>query len=139
MRKGSTMPTEKKEESKMGLSFSIRRGRLLIYQATIRMLSNPEYIRFLFNSKERRIAIQSCEAIDRNAIRLTKPIGGERFQYEISSSPLLSVIYKSCQWNPDQTYLVYGRLFKRNHLVDYQLDSAIQIAADQFIDPENVY
>ena len=133
------MPTEKKEESKMGLSFSIRRGRLLIYQATIRMLSNPEYIRFLFNTKERRIAIQSCEAIDRNAIRLTKPIGGERFQYEISSSPLLSVIYKSCQWNPYQTYLVYGRLFKRNHLVDYQLDSAIQIAADQFIDPENVY
>mgnify|MGYP007070214089 CR=1 FL=1 len=122
----------------IGLSFNIRRGRLLIYHSTIRALGNPEYIRFLFNSKDKKVAVQSCEAIDRDSFRVPKPISGEKFQFDISSSPFLSVIYKACGWGLDESYLVYGKLYPNNRLADFELKTAIQIMPDQFVDPENL-
>lgn len=79
---------------KLGLSFSFQRGRLLIYYASIRELQEPEYIRFLFNSREKRLAIQVCEQIDRDGIRMPQKGETDKFQFDITSSPLLSVIYK---------------------------------------------
>ena len=129
---------DKRIETRLGLSFSIRRGRLLIYQSTIRAINEPDYIRFLFNSSEKRIAVQSCEAIDRDSFRVPKPIEGEKFQFEISSCPFLSVIYKACHWDMAESYLVYGNRFPVNHLVDFDLNTAVKIKPEQFVDPENL-
>ena len=120
---------------KLGLSFSIRRGRLLIYYATIRALGNPDYIRFLFNSRDKKIAIQCCDPIDRDSFRVNKYQEGMKYQFEITSSPFLSVIYKTCHWDADQTYLCYGKEYPENRLVEYKLEDATVIAADQFVDP----
>lgn len=129
---------ETRVETSLGLSFNIRRGRMLIYHSTIRALGEPEYIRFLFNSREKKIAVQSCEAIDRDSFRVPKPVPGEKFQFDISSSPFLSIIYKACRWSLDESYLVYGQLYPKNRLVDFELKTAVQITPDQFIDPENL-
>ena len=94
--------------SRLGLSFNIRRGRMLIYHSTIIEIGEPEFIRFLFNNRDKKIAVQSCEAIDRDSFRVPKVIPGERFQFDITSSPFLSVVYKACHWSPDESYLVYG-------------------------------
>ena len=131
------MSSEKTTDSRLGLSFSIRRGRLLIYHSVIRALGEPEQIRFLLNSRERHIAVQSCEPIDQHSFRVPKVQDGERFQFDISSSPLLSVLYKQCGWDADKTYLVYGREFQKNHLVDFDLNTAEVISPDDFVDPEN--
>lgn len=123
---------------RLGLSFNIRRGRMLIYHSTIRAIGEPEYIRFLFNNKDKKIAVQSCEAIDRDSFRVPKVIPGERFQFDISSSPFLSVVYKACHWSLDESYLVYGVSHPEHRLVEFELKSAIQITPDQFVDPENL-
>ena len=122
----------------LGLSFNIRRGRMLIYHSTLRALGEPEYIRFLFNNRDKRIAVQSCEAIDRDSFRVPKFIPGEKFQFDISSSPFLSVIYKACHWNYNESYLVYGERYMTNHLVDFDLKTAVQITQEQFVDPEGM-
>lgn len=129
---------ENKTDLRLGLSFNIRRGRMLVYHSTLRALGEPEYIRFLFNNRDKRIAVQSCEAIDRDSFRVPKYIPGERFQYDISSSPFLSVIYKACHWSINDSYLVYGERYSVNHLVDFDLKTAVQITQDQFVDPENL-
>ena len=127
-----------RSEKRLGLSFSFQRGRLLIYYATIRELQEPDYIRFLFNSREKHLAVQACEQIDRDGVRVPKKGQTEKFQFEINSSPLLSVIYKACHWDFDKSYLVTGVSYHRNHLVDYDLKSADVIAQDQFVDPEGL-
>ncbi len=124
--------------SRLGLSFNIRRGRMLIYHSTIIEIGEPEFIRFLFNNRDKKIAVQSCEAIDRDSFRVPKVIPGERFQFDITSSPFLSVVYKACHWSPDESYLVYGISHPEHHLVEFELKDAIQIAPEQFIDPENL-
>ena len=127
---------EIKKESRLGLSLSLKRGRLLVHYATIKALGCPGYIRFLYNSRKKRIAIQICEEIDREAIRVPEKIEGERYQFDISSSPLLSVIYKHCGWATDQTFSVMGTFHEKYHLVEYDLLSAKVISSDQFYDPE---
>ena len=124
--------------NRLGLSFNIRRGRMLIYHSTIRALGDPEYIRFLFNNRDKKIAVQSCEAIDRDSFRVPKPMPGDKFQFDISSSPFLSVVYKTCHWSHEESFLTYGESFPTNHLVEFDLKTAVQISPDQFIDPENL-
>ena len=131
------MQSRNEATNNLGLSFSIGRGRLLIYHATIIKLGDPNYIRFLYNDSKRRIAVQCCEKIDREGFRVPKVVSGERFQFEINSSPLLSVIYKKCQWDIDKTYTVTGTPYPEHRLIEFRLDEARQIAASQFIDPEN--
>ena len=131
------MTEEKTKDYRLGISFSVRRGRLLIYHSVIRRLGEPERIRFLLNSRDNHIAVQACEPIDKHSFRVPKAVEGERYQFDISSSPLLSVLYKQCGWDADKTYLVYGRDYQKNHLVDFDLGTAEVISPDEFIDPEN--
>ena len=132
------MMEEERIEIRKGISFNIKRGRLLIYHSTIRALGEPEYIRFLFNSRDRRIAVQCCEAIDRDSFHVPKAVPGEKYQFDISSSPFLSIIYKACGWSLNESYLVYGDLYEKNRLVDFDLKTSVQITPDQFVDPENL-
>ena len=125
-------------ENRLGMSFSLERGRLLIYHATVIELGAPDYIRFLYNDGRRRLAVQCCEKIDKEGHRVPKVAAGDRFQFEISSSPLLSVIYKKCEWDPSQTYSVFGASYPEHRLVEFRLDDALKIAASQFVDPENM-
>ena len=43
------------EENRTGISFSMKRGRVLIYRCTLRSLGVPKNIRFLLNVKKKRI------------------------------------------------------------------------------------
>ena len=126
------------ENTKLGMSFSITRGRILIHHATIIELGNPGYIRFLYNDDKRRVAVQCCEKIDKEGFHVPRVDQGERFQFEISGSPFLSVIYKKCGWDIEQCYTVFGRYNPEVRLVEFKLDDAKKIAAGQFIDPENM-
>lgn len=128
--------TDIRPENRVGLSFSLKRGRLLVYHATIKALGEPDYIRFLVNSKKHHLAVQCCEEIDGNNFRVLAAEPGEEYKFEISSIQFLSIIYKTCNWDQDRTYMVYGELHPKHRLVDFNLDTAREISPDQFIDPE---
>ena len=133
-----SMGGDSRAENRLGMSFSITRGRLLVYHATIRELGEPGYIRFLYNDGKRRVAVQCCEKIDEEGFRVPKAYQGERFQFEINSSPWLSVIYKKCGWDIEQSYSVTGVSYPEHRLVEFRLDNAKKIAPAQFVDPENL-
>ena len=77
------------------------------------------------------------EKIDSEGFRVPRVAAGGLFQFEISCGPLLSVIYKKCDWDIDKAYTVFGTSYPEHRLVEFRLDDAVMIAADQFIDPEN--
>ena len=84
------------------------------------------------------MAIAVCDALREEGFRVPVVDVGERFQFEISSSPLLSVIYKKCGWDVTQTYNVTGISYPEHRLVEYKLEEVRQIAPNQFVDPENL-
>ena len=120
---------------RLGLSFNIRREDADL-SSTIRAIGAGIYP-FLFNNRD-KIAVQRCEAIDRDSFRVPKVVPGERFQFDITSSPFLSVVYKACHWSLDESYLVYGVNHPEHNLVEFELKEAIQITPEQFVDPENL-
>jgi hypothetical protein len=122
------------QERRLGLSFSLKRGRSLIYWATIRSLKNPKFIRFLFNSRDHKVAIQVATPIDKEALKV--PAFQEVQQYEIASKAFLRVLYKNCHWDESKTYRVYGTNYGNEQVVEFRLEEATIIRDEEFRDPE---
>ncbi len=114
------------------LSFSLKRRRVLIHRSTLRTLDHPRNIRFLLNKKNGRVAVQSCEAIDRDNFAVPDLKPSETF--EITSINFLKVVYGLAKWDEERTYRVSGKLFKENRLVEFRLDDAELISDDDFVD-----
>lgn len=124
------------EEYKTGISFSMKRRRVLIYRCTLRSLGLPKNIRFLLNMKKKRIAVQACEAIDRDSFKVPDFTDRIKDQYEITSQNFLNVIYKTAGWNRDKTYRLTGTVYPDNHLVEFDLANVEEISEEEFMDPE---
>lgn len=122
------------QERRLGLSFSLKRGRSLIYWATIRSLKNPKFSRFLFNSRDHKVAIQVATPIDKEAMKV--PAFQEVQQYEIASKAFLRVLYKNCHWDESKTYRVYGTNYGNEQVVEFRLEEATIIRDEEFRDPE---
>ena len=124
------------DEFKTGISFSMKRRRVLIYRCSLRALGMPKNIRFLLNMKKRRVAVQACEAIDRDSFKVPEFNLGSKDQYEITSQSFLKVIYKLAEWNRDKTYQLKGVVYPENRLIEFDLAAAEEISEDEFVDPE---
>ena len=119
---------------KLRVSFSLKRRRVLIHRTTLRALSNPTNIRFLMNTKDKKVAVQSCEAIDRD--NFVVPDFNSVSQFEITSVNFLQIIYKLAKWDEDKSYRIEGQAFTRNRLVEFDLTRAATIADEEFVDEE---
>lgn len=128
---------ENRITGKLGLSFSLNKGRLLIYHATIQELGSPSRIRFLHNVRDRKLAIQCCDPVDRDSFEVPEYEPGEKYQFELYSAPFLTSIYRMCRWDKNETYRVYGISHPEYRLVEFYLDQAQQIRPEEFVDPEN--
>ena len=118
------------------LSFSLKRRRVLIHRSTLRALELPQNIRFLLNKKKVRVAVQCCEAIDRDIFSVPDLKPSETF--EISSINFLKIIYGLAKWDEERSYRVSGTLYKANRLIEFDLMDAETISDDDFVDQETV-
>ena len=118
------------------LSFSLKRRRVLIHRSTLRALGMPQNIRFLLNKKKVRVAVQCCEAIDRDFFAVPDLKPSETF--EISSINFLKMVYRLAKWDEDRSYRVSGTLFRVNRLAEFDLNNAEAISDADFIDQETV-
>lgn len=124
------------EDSRIGLSFSMKRRRVLIYRSTLRCLGMPKNIRFLLNIKKKKIAVQVCEAIDRDCFKIPMIKDGSKEPFEITSINFINMIYKAAGWDSESTYRIFGRAYPDNRLVEFVFDDAEIIRDDDFVDPE---
>lgn len=122
------------DSNKVGISFSLSRGRVLIHRLTLRSIGMPSNIRFLLNTGAKKVAVQACESIDRDSFKV--PSLNEVGSYEITSLNFINVIYRLAGWRKDRSYRIYGTIFIKNRLVEYNLLEAVEISEDEFIDPE---
>lgn len=126
------------DDNKNGISLSLKRRRILIYKETLRSIGAPQNIRFLLNMKKKRIAVQACEAIDRDSFTVPDLTTMKDSQYEITSITFVRMVYKLAGWSENLTYRIMGTVYPQNHLVEYELENAIIITDEEFVDPENV-
>ena len=122
------------DSNKIGISFSLERGRVLIHRSALRSIGMPSNIRFLLNTGAKKVAVQACEAIDRDSF--TVPNLDEMGSYEICSMNFINVLYRLAGWKKEKSYRIYGNVFAKNRLVEYDLSDATEITDEEFVDPE---
>lgn len=110
---------------KLGMTFSLKRARVSIYQDVMKALFNPNCFRFLINGRDRKLAIQVCQ-FGEDGFHIV-PDENQRnrwYCYEITSIEMLRMIWKICGWHPDRTYRVFGKLHTRERIVEFDLKCA---------------
>lgn len=123
-------------QNQAGVSFSLKWGKVLIFHATILLLKEPKYVRFLFNPQEKRLAIQCCDKKVPEAFAVPK-YNPDNWEFVIKSMEMMRMIYRCCNWNDEKTYRAYGAYYEKYNLVEYELNSAGVIEDSQFVDPRN--
>lgn len=124
---------------RIGISFSLKRARVLIYHDTLRALQSPEFFRFLINEAKRKLAMEVCNYGD-DGFHIVPDFSEKdaRHSYEIASTDLLRMVYAMCNWDSEDTYRVYGRLYPEERVVEFELTDAQIISDAEFVDPETM-
>lgn len=117
-----------------GISFSLVPGRITIFKNTLEALGYPEYYRFLFDTENRRFAVQVCEIDDEGAHRLPETFLHDH--YAIKSMDLVRFVYSTCDWNRKVTYRIPGEVYPAERLVNFNLVGALELHEGRLKEPE---
>lgn len=106
-----------------GLSFSLRCGKTLIYHATIKALGDPEYIRFLIDTKNKRMALQVCNKKLPESFKVPQ-CEQDKWDFTVCGQAMLKIIWDCCGWDRDKTYRIEGNVIENHDLVEFDLRQA---------------
>lgn len=120
------MQENKKETLVPGISFSKKRGEIMVFRSTIQALSEPVYIRFLMNMEKGCLAVQACErkTVDCFKVPIYDP---KEWTFRIYSDAMQRLLWMRCGWENNYTYRVNGILHPEYNLVEFDLNTAEQI------------
>lgn len=114
----------------LGVSFSLKRSRILIYRTALKAIGSPRFIRLLVSKRDKRFAVQCCEEIDRDAYEI--PAYDTWEQFEITSIKFINLIYKLAGWDQDKNYKILGYPVEKYRLILYCLDEAKEMTDIEF-------
>ena len=92
---------------------------------TLTALGKPEYYRFMFNTAEKRFAVQACRIDDDGAKHMPELKSSEHC--DIKSKELVRFIYRTCGWNKKLSYRIAGAWVPDQRLVTFDLARALEI------------
>lgn len=110
----------------LGITFTLRKGRIQIFKKTLEKIQFPEYCHFLFNTVEKTIAIQACDMDDKGAHRLIVDTG-KRFRCEVNCTNLVRFVYQTCGWDEKYSYRILGTPRLEERLINYDLKLARKV------------
>ena len=119
----------------LGIAFSRKSARVLVYKSTLRALGHPSYVRLLPNPSRRRLALQVCAKEEMGAIRIPKSKSKGK-PVLICSLVIQRILWDIGGWEKDRNYRIYGRHFPKNEIVEFRLEDAEVIPEEDFHDPE---
>ena len=107
------------------MTFCLRTGRITIFRSTLSVIGYPEFYRFLYNCKDRLLAIEPCAMNDPGSYAFA---GVKKDDvYDIGSTDLIRMLYRDNGWNEEISYRVPGRTFPNEQIVEFDLTSALAI------------
>ena len=114
----------------LGITFTLRKGRIQIFKRTLEKIQFPEYCHFLFNTVEKTIAIQACDMDDKGAHRLIVDMG-KRFRCEVNCTSLVRFVYQTCGWEEEYSYRILGTPRLEEQLIKHDLKLARKVCKER--------
>ena len=88
------------------ITFSFADGRITVFKSALEDLHWPAFYRFLYNSAEKRFAIQACKEEAPGSHRSPRLKLGD--SCEIKSKALVLLLYRDGHWEMAHSYRVPG-------------------------------
>ena len=91
-------------------------------------LGEPEYARFLINADTKQVAVQACEADDKNATVFYRQKASGALSVRWSTRDLLNTLERIMGWNfKDTSYRADGVLLRDERAIVFDLSKATTI------------
>lgn len=88
-------------------------------------LGEPEYVRFLINTDAKQVAVQACEADEKNATPFYRPKASGVLSVRWNARDLLNTLERMMGWNfKDVSYRADGVLLKDERAIVFDLSRA---------------
>lgn len=116
------MEHEDAQDYKVGMSMSWNNMRILIYKKALKALGWPKYIRFLFNTREKKICIQASKLSDQDSVLLPDYLN--RKKCELNSVNMIILIWSLYGLEKEKTYQLNGIAHKGYNLVEFNVSEA---------------
>ena len=88
-------------------------------------LGEPEHAKFLSNEKAKQVAIQACDASDRNATVFYRPKASGALSVRWNARDLLNTIERIMGWNlKEASYRANGIFLKEERAIVFDLSKA---------------
>ncbi len=110
-----------------GISFSKKRGEILVFRSTIQALAESGYIRFLMNMGKVCLAVQACDKKTLDCFKVPE-YDPKDWAFRIYSDVMNRMLWKRCSWSSDCTYRVSGIYYLEHHIVEFDLAAAERVA-----------
>ena len=96
-------------------SVKLAREKVSVNSACIRKMPDVEYVQFLVNRDEKKLAVKPCTEDMKDSFRWSS-IGkdGKPRPKTISCKPFFEKIMKLMNWDPDKRYRIMGKLIRTN-------------------------
>ena len=107
-------------------SVSISREKVSVNSACLRKLKDVEYVQFLVNPVEKKLAVKPCSEDMKDSFRWATGEGKNRKPRVISCRIFYAKIINLMGWSPDYRYKILGKLIrtKTDMLFVFDLNSA---------------
>lgn len=109
-----------------GVSLCQKTGTIRIFRSTIKELSDPKYIRFLFNPEKRTLAVQAAKRKEAECFRVPE-YNPKDWDFKICSIQMQRMIWKVCDWSENATYRIAGTHYPECNLVEFDLKQAVVV------------
>ena len=116
------MDHEDAQDYKVGMSMSWNNMRILIHKRALKALGWPKYIRFLFNTREKKICIQASKLSDQDSVLLPDYLN--RKKCELNSVNMIILIWSLYGLEKEKTYQLSGIAYKGYNLVEFNVSEA---------------
>lgn len=108
-----------------------KKNRMRIYQHTLHMLGNPQYIQLLINPDDLCLALRPVDKKDKlsHKVNISKATGKRNF--ELYSTNLIERLSMVCpEWNKNVQYILYGEIIGSENIAMFNLLDAIPISKE---------
>ncbi len=107
------------------ISVRLTSGSVRIFKETIRLMDNPEFIRFSINEEGPLLAVEPYHRKTFTSFTVPKNLYSYNGEMVVYSKSLCAVLYSRLDWNKDKLYRIPGKVFKEQKTAVFDLTNAV--------------
>ena len=93
-------------------SVTLNREKVSVNTACLRKLPDTDYVQFLVNPNEKKLAIKPCQEDMKDSFRWTSGEGKNRKPKSITCKIFFAKVMNLMGWNPEYRYKILGKLIR---------------------------